>query len=102
MFNGMGINYALTFLGCLAAVLVPMPVIFLLYGHKIRARSKFAPGYDLKMRQQKKDEETGSSGSDADAESAEKEEKRLERQETGASRREEEVEPVESEKEKST
>ena len=64
MFDGMGINYALTLLGCVAAVLVPMPIVFLLYGKKIRSRSKFAPGYDLKMAQAKKDEESGSSGDD--------------------------------------
>lgn len=60
-----GINYALTLLGALAAVLVPLPVIFLLYGKKIRARSKFAPAYDLKMERMKKDEESGSSDADS-------------------------------------
>ncbi|KAK7921199.1 hypothetical protein PG985_009221 [Apiospora marii] len=44
MFEGLGINYAATVLGCVAAVLVPIPVIFYLYGHKIRAKSNFAPG----------------------------------------------------------
>ncbi|KAI1780970.1 MFS general substrate transporter [Hypoxylon cercidicola] len=43
MFNGMGIEWASTLLGCVAAVLVPIPIIFYLYGHKIRAKSKFAP-----------------------------------------------------------
>lgn len=43
MFNGMGIQWAATLLGCVAAVLVPIPVIFYLYGAKIRAKSKFAP-----------------------------------------------------------
>ncbi|XXG97218.1 hypothetical protein Hte_003513 [Hypoxylon texense] len=43
MFNGLGIQWAATLLGCVAAVLVPIPVIFYLYGHKIRAKSKFAP-----------------------------------------------------------
>lgn len=54
----------MTLLGCVAVVAIPMPVVFLLYGKKIRARSKFAPAYDLKMERQKKDEETGSSGSE--------------------------------------
>lgn len=45
MFNGMGIQWASTLLGCVAAVLVPIPVIFYLYGHKIRARSKLAPTF---------------------------------------------------------
>lgn len=44
----MGINWALTLLGCVALLLVPLPVIFLIYGRRIRARSKFAPGWDLK------------------------------------------------------
>ncbi|KAI1388920.1 MFS general substrate transporter [Hypoxylon trugodes] len=43
MFNGMGIQWAGTLLGCFAALLVPIPVIFYLYGHKIRAKSNFAP-----------------------------------------------------------
>lgn len=43
MFNGMGIQWASTLLGCVAAVLVPIPVIFYKYGHKIRARSAYAP-----------------------------------------------------------
>lgn len=43
MFEGMGIQWASTVLGCVAAALVPIPVIFYLYGHKIRAKSKFAP-----------------------------------------------------------
>ncbi|KAG4217855.1 hypothetical protein PC116_g33665 [Phytophthora cactorum] len=43
MFNGLGIQWAATLLGCVAAILVPIPVLFYLYGHKIRAKSKFAP-----------------------------------------------------------
>ncbi|KAB5586011.1 putative fluconazole resistance protein [Coniochaeta sp. 2T2.1] len=43
MFNGMGIQWASTLLGCVAAALVPIPVIFYLYGHRIRKRSAFAP-----------------------------------------------------------
>jgi len=43
MFNGMGIQWASTLLGCVAAALVPIPIIFYKYGHVIRARSKFAP-----------------------------------------------------------
>ncbi|ETS79473.1 hypothetical protein PFICI_09326 [Pestalotiopsis fici W106-1] len=43
MFNGLGINYASTVLGCVAGVLVPIPVIFYLYGGKIRSKSAFAP-----------------------------------------------------------
>ncbi|KAK3315119.1 putative fluconazole resistance protein [Apodospora peruviana] len=43
MFNGMGIQWASTLLGCVAAALVPIPVLFYLYGHKLRAKSSFAP-----------------------------------------------------------
>ena len=43
MFDGMGIQWASTLLGCVAAALVPIPVIFYLYGHKIRAKSAYAP-----------------------------------------------------------
>ncbi|OIW27440.1 major facilitator superfamily transporter [Coniochaeta ligniaria NRRL 30616] len=43
MFNGMGIQWASTLLGCVAAALVPIPVVFYLYGHRIRKRSAYAP-----------------------------------------------------------
>ncbi|KAI9796881.1 MAG: hypothetical protein M1833_005930 [Piccolia ochrophora] len=43
MFDGMGVQWASTLLGCVGVVLVPIPVLFYLYGHKIRAKSKFAP-----------------------------------------------------------
>ena len=43
MFNGMGVQWASLLLGCLAAAMIPIPIIFWLYGHKIRARSAFAP-----------------------------------------------------------
>ena len=49
MFNGMGIQWASTLLGCVAAALVPIPVVFYLYGHKIRERSKFAPTMPANM-----------------------------------------------------
>ncbi|ROW06462.1 hypothetical protein VMCG_04388 [Cytospora schulzeri] len=45
MFNGMGIQWASTMLGCVAAVLVPIPVIFMMYGARIRAKSKIAPQF---------------------------------------------------------
>lgn len=43
MFEGMGIQYASTLLGCVAVVLAPIPFIFYRYGAKIRQRSKYAP-----------------------------------------------------------
>ncbi|EEY19283.1 polyamine transporter 1 [Verticillium alfalfae VaMs.102] len=45
MFEGMGIEWASTLLGCIAAVLAPIPLIFWLYGHKIRAKSAYAPTF---------------------------------------------------------
>jgi DHA1 family multidrug resistance protein-like MFS transporter len=47
MFEGMGIQWAATLLGCIAVALVPIPVVFWLYGHKIRARSAYAPTYSV-------------------------------------------------------
>ncbi len=43
MFNGIGVNWAGTLLGCVALLLVPIPIIFYKFGHRIRQRSKFAP-----------------------------------------------------------
>lgn len=43
MFNGLGIQWAGTLLGCFSLVLVPIPVLFYKYGHKLREKSKFAP-----------------------------------------------------------
>ncbi|EFW98522.1 major facilitator superfamily transporter multidrug resistance [Grosmannia clavigera kw1407] len=44
MFNGMGIEWASTLLGCVGGALVPIPVIFYIYGEKIRGMSSYAPG----------------------------------------------------------
>ncbi|KAF2761926.1 major facilitator superfamily [Pseudovirgaria hyperparasitica] len=43
MFNGMGIQWASTLLGIVAALLVPVPVWFYLKGGQIRTKSKYAP-----------------------------------------------------------
>ncbi|CBX92410.1 hypothetical protein IAQ61_006194 [Plenodomus lingam] len=43
MFEGMGIQWAATLLGCVAALLVPVPVWFYLRGAKIREKSAYAP-----------------------------------------------------------
>lgn len=45
MYDAMGVNWAGTLLGCVAVLLVPIPVIFYKYGAKIRQKSKFAPTY---------------------------------------------------------
>ena len=43
MFKALGVNWAGTLLGCVALILVPIPVVFWKFGAKIRQRSKFAP-----------------------------------------------------------
>ncbi|KAK3947241.1 major facilitator superfamily domain-containing protein [Pseudoneurospora amorphoporcata] len=45
MFKGMGIQWASTLLGCVAAALVPIPIIFYYYGARIRAKSAYAPTF---------------------------------------------------------
>jgi len=45
MFDGMGIQWAATLLGCIAALLVPVPIWFYLKGAKIREKSAFAPTF---------------------------------------------------------
>jgi DHA1 family multidrug resistance protein-like MFS transporter len=47
MFNNMGIQWASTLLGCVATALVPIPVIFYLYGKRLRMKSHFAPTFEL-------------------------------------------------------
>jgi DHA1 family multidrug resistance protein-like MFS transporter len=61
MFDGMGIQWASTLLGVVAVLLVPMPLLFYIYGKRIRARSKFAPAPDLEQ-DRLRDEETGDAG----------------------------------------
>ncbi|PSR90535.1 major facilitator superfamily domain-containing protein [Coniella lustricola] len=51
MFNGMGIQWASTLLGCVGVVLAPIPVIFWIYGSRIRARSKIAPTFPPQAQQ---------------------------------------------------
>lgn len=41
------VQWAGTLLGCVAIVLVPMPVIFYLKGAQIRAKSNFAPTFPV-------------------------------------------------------
>ena len=43
MFDALKVNWTGTLLGCVALVLVPIPVLFYKYGEKLRARSSFAP-----------------------------------------------------------
>jgi DHA1 family multidrug resistance protein-like MFS transporter len=70
MFKAMGVNWAGTLLGCVALVLVPIPVLFYYYGHKLRERSAFAPTGPLAVQHppiNENDEEAATSGSDLTA-----------------------------------
>lgn len=40
MFENMGIQWACTLLGCLAAVMIPVPIVFRTYGPLLRGKSK--------------------------------------------------------------
>jgi MFS transporter, DHA1 family, multidrug resistance protein len=51
-------------LGGIAALLVPIPVLFYLYGHKIRAKSSFAPTFGPNMPGGAKKAEDSDSGKD--------------------------------------
>ncbi|KAL4948708.1 major facilitator superfamily domain-containing protein [Aspergillus filifer] len=46
MFHNMGIQWAGTLLGCIAAAMVPIPVLFLIFGPKLRRMSRLAPNLD--------------------------------------------------------
>ncbi|KAI9700478.1 MAG: hypothetical protein M1820_006777 [Bogoriella megaspora] len=61
MFNGIGINWGMTLIGCVAALMIPMPFLFYFKGKAIRARSKFAPAPDIAMEKKRKDEESSGS-----------------------------------------
>ena len=60
MFNGMGVQWASTLIGCVAVLLAPMPIFFYLYGKKIRAKSKFAPAPDIQQDKKRDEESAGS------------------------------------------
>jgi DHA1 family multidrug resistance protein-like MFS transporter len=47
MFDGMGIQWAMTLLGCIAVLLAPVPVIFYFKGPQIRKISKYTPKFPL-------------------------------------------------------
>ncbi|KAK9322808.1 major facilitator superfamily domain-containing protein [Lipomyces orientalis] len=43
MFHNLGVQWAGTLIGCIALLLVPVPVLFYLYGRRLRKLSKYAP-----------------------------------------------------------
>ena len=58
MIEGMGVQWAGTLLGCVALLLVPLPVIFYMKGAKIRAKSNFAPTFPIASQAHQGHEET--------------------------------------------
>ena len=62
MFDNLGIEWAATLLGCLSAVFVPVPICFLIFGKRLRAKSKFAPT----MTPKKPADEESETGSEED------------------------------------
>jgi len=71
MFAALGVNWAGTLLGCVAVVLIPIPVVFVIYGAKIRERSAFAPTKPFGMVHAASHVEE-SSGAESDAVATEK------------------------------
>ncbi|KAF9883607.1 hypothetical protein FE257_003160 [Aspergillus nanangensis] len=45
MFDGLGVNWTGTLLGCVAAIMIPIPLLFYMHGARIRGKSKFATEY---------------------------------------------------------
>lgn len=56
MFTGMGIQWASTLVGCVAAAMIPLPIIFYVYGKKIREHSKMAPSPDIAQDKRREEE----------------------------------------------
>lgn len=45
-YENLGTQHTLTILGCISLVLVPIPYVLFLHGHRLRARSKYAMSWD--------------------------------------------------------
>lgn len=45
MYNGMGVHWVMTMLGIIAVLQMPLPILFYIYGERIRKRSGFASRY---------------------------------------------------------
>nr|POE46902.1 putative efflux pump kojt [Quercus suber] len=46
MYDGIGVHWTMTLLGCLAVLQMPLPLIFYRYGQAVRKRSAFAGRYE--------------------------------------------------------
>lgn len=82
MFEGMGIEWAMTLLGIVAALFIPMPFILYKYGRGIRAKSKFAPAPDIEQDKRRDLESRGASEGDNGDSSTSEEKKDLEKKDS--------------------
>lgn len=48
MFLNLGVQWAGTLLGCLAVIMVPIPLAFIKFGPALRKKSKFAPVFEAR------------------------------------------------------
>ena len=69
MFEGIGIEWGMTFLGCIATLFIPMPFVLYRYGKSIRAKSKFAPAPDIEQ-DKRRDEESRGAASEGEESAA--------------------------------
>lgn len=46
MYINIGVHYSLTWLGCVAVLLAPAPLVFWKFGPKLRNKSPYAKGDD--------------------------------------------------------
>ena len=67
MFNGIGIQWGMTLLGCVAALFIPMPFYLYRYGKNIRAKSKFAPAPDIAQDKRRDEESRAAANSESSA-----------------------------------
>ncbi len=67
MFEALNPRWASTLLGCIALLMMPIPIVLRRYGHVIRARSKYAPSHAMppKVVQPVEDEEKDYAGAKA-------------------------------------
>lgn len=66
MFDGIGINYGMTLLGCVAALFIPMPFYLYKHGKKLRGKSKFAPALDIQQDKKRDEESRGQQENDVE------------------------------------
>lgn len=43
LFTNLGVQWAGTLIGCIAVIMIPIPVVFIIFGPKLRGISHFAP-----------------------------------------------------------